>query len=104
VYSHLMLILAAGLVIGLIGFGIVAFVTGGAAGLESYERDSAASDVPAELTADAVSAVRFDVVLRGYRMDQVDALIDRFVAELRDRDQQLAARAADSPPVAPEGA
>jgi DivIVA domain-containing protein len=91
VYSHLVLILAAALVIGLIGFGIVAFVTGGAAGLESHERDSNANALPAEVTAEALSEVRVDVVLRGYRMDQVDGLIDRLATELRQRDEIIVA-------------
>lgn len=37
-----------------------------------------------------ISAVRFDTALRGYRMDQVDAVLDQLqtrIAELEARDQ-----------------
>ncbi len=34
--------------------------------------------------------LRFDVGLRGYRMDQVDAVLERLGEELQDRDRQLA--------------
>jgi DivIVA domain-containing protein len=30
-----------------------------------------------DFTADEISAIRFDTALRGYRMDQVDAVLDR---------------------------
>jgi DivIVA domain-containing protein len=40
---------------------------------------------------DHVRDVRFDIGLRGYRMDQVDATLDRLVGELRSRDEELAA-------------
>ncbi len=33
--------------------------------------------------------VRFDQVLRGYRMSQVDDVIERLTDELRDRDEEL---------------
>ncbi len=51
--------------------------------------------VPADL-----AALRFAVALRGYRMDQVDAVLDRLAAELRDREDRIAAlqaRLADPP-------
>ena len=38
-----------------------------------------------------VESLRFDVGLRGYRMDQVDAVLDRLTEELRARDEELAA-------------
>ncbi len=41
-----------------------------------------------ELTSEDLDDVRFDVVLRGYRMDQVDALLARMRAELDRRDDQ----------------
>ncbi|WP_337061929.1 DivIVA domain-containing protein [Kineococcus sp. G2] len=47
------------------------------------------------LAAD-VDEVRFSVALRGYRMDEVDAVLDRLREEIRERDEELAAwRAAE---------
>ncbi|MFB9375568.1 DivIVA domain-containing protein [Kineococcus gynurae] len=43
-----------------------------------------------------VDAVRFSLGLRGYRTDEVDAVLDRLREELRERDEELAAwRAGD---------
>ena len=42
-----------------------------------------------------VDAVRFSVGLRGYRMDEVDAVLARLREELRERDEELEAWRAD---------
>jgi len=42
--------------------------------------------------ASEVASLRFDTALRGYRMDQVDSVLDR----LQDRIAELEARAADA--------
>lgn len=58
------------------------------------------------LTAADVQAVRFPMALRGYRMEEVDAVLARLAEELADRDRRLAARAAEppaAPPVGPGG-
>jgi DivIVA domain-containing protein len=39
----------------------------------------------ARLTADDVAKVRFTTAVRGYRMDEVDAFVERLEAELRAR-------------------
>jgi DivIVA domain-containing protein len=43
--------------------------------------------VPADraLTAHDLRSVRFSTALRGYRMSEVDALLDRLAAELAER-------------------
>ncbi len=41
------------------------------------------------LQADHLEDVRFDVAVRGYRMAQVDAVLERAAGELRDRDARL---------------
>ncbi len=41
------------------------------------------------LQADDLEDVRFDVAVRGYRMAQVDAVLERAAGELRDRDARL---------------
>ncbi len=40
-----------------------------------------------ELTGDDLRRVRFGMVLRGYRMSEVDALLDRMASELEAREQ-----------------
>ena len=52
------------------------------------------------LPADALAHVHFDQALRGYRMDQVDAVIDALGARLRELESQIAA-AADPDAVSP---
>ncbi|WP_432491586.1 DivIVA domain-containing protein [Kineococcus gypseus] len=41
--------------------------------------------------ASDVDEVRFTPALRGYRMDEVDAVLDRLREEIRERDEELAA-------------
>ncbi|MDP9433936.1 MAG: DivIVA domain-containing protein [Actinomycetota bacterium] len=43
------------------------------------------------LTPDDVRGVRFGMALRGYRMREVDVVLDRLAEELADRDRRLAA-------------
>lgn len=45
------------------------------------------------VTAEDLDQVRFTVAVRGYRMDEVDAVLDRLRHELADRDARLAAAA-----------
>lgn len=58
--------------------------------------DEAASSLPSEgpgpgpLTAQDLETVRFSPALRGYRMDEVDGLLDRLGEELRRRDDEIA--------------
>ncbi len=42
------------------------------------------------LTADDVAKVRFTTAVRGYRMDEVDAVLDRVSTELAERDALIA--------------
>lgn len=52
--------------------------------------------VPGDRLSDAdVGDLRFAVGLRGYRMDQVDAVLDRVATELRTRTTELAERTAE---------
>ena len=41
------------------------------------------------LVADDVDAVQFSLGLRGYRMDEVDAVLGRLAAALADRDDEI---------------
>lgn len=44
---------------------------------------------PGELSSRDIDDVRFDTVVRGYRMDQVDDVLERVRAELARRDEEL---------------
>ena len=49
----------------------------------------------------ALDGLRFTVAFRGYRMDEVDAVLDRLAAEIDDRDTRL--RELEARPTAQEG-
>jgi DivIVA domain-containing protein len=91
--------------VALIG-GVAAVATGRVrGGLEDPPTSRPYRPLPeGPLTAPDVDAVRFSLGLRGYRMDEVDAVLARLRDELADRDAELAAlrRRAEAPP-APEG-
>jgi DivIVA domain-containing protein len=101
----LLLTVAVALLLGLVVFGAVAFTLGKATGLDPVSPDAAPCDVPGDgtVTPDDVTAVRFDVVLRGYRMDQVDTVLERLSAALQDRDEELRALRAERRAVRPNG-
>ena len=83
------------LIVAVMGVAAVA-ATGRLGGLAETYDDRPDSRVPAgrPLTAEDLEGVRFTSALRGYRMSEVDALLDRLAEELRQ------ARAAD--PTGPE--
>ena len=65
---------------------------------EAYE-DRPDRTIPSgqPLTAEDLQEVRFSSALRGYRMDEVDALLDRIAAELSDREQHSRREPATKP-------
>ena len=69
--------------------GVVLIATGRVQG-SLPEPEPLADDLPADL-----ADVRIDQALRGYRMDQVDALVERLEAEVCARDEQLAEQQAE---------
>ncbi|MDR0285304.1 MAG: DivIVA domain-containing protein [Propionibacteriaceae bacterium] len=72
----------AGLAVAVLGLAAVA-ASGGLGQLGPLKVDRRPLELPAgPLTADDLAAVRFEVVPRGYSMDQVDQLMHRLVAEL----------------------
>ncbi len=75
----------AALVLGLIGAGSV----GGLGGGDAQPVARAAARRPDRSTADFDDLV-FDVGLRGYRMSQVDGVVDRLRRELREKDEEIA--------------
>jgi len=53
---------------------------------------------PGSLSADDIEQVHFDQGLRGYRMDQVDDVIDAMSARLRELETEVAALGAQEQP------
>lgn len=85
---ELILLLVALAVVGVSAAVAVGRVRGG---LDEPVRSRPDNALPAgRLTADDVARARFSVGLRGYRMDEVDAALDRLRGELRERDHELA--------------
>lgn len=58
---------------------------------------------PGRLQADDVRRVRFGLAVRGYRMSEVDVVLERLAAELADRDARLAGRDAQPADRTPPG-
>ncbi len=84
-------------VLALLAVAAVLFV---AAALATRERPLL-SDAPADradlalpegpLSADHITAARFATTVRGYKMSEVDAVLERAVEALRERDERIAA-------------
>ena len=66
-------------------FGVVGGGMGGSSASLAHER------LPeAELKDEDLDELVFDVAVRGYRMSQVDGVVDRLRRELREKDDQIA--------------
>lgn len=62
-------------------------------------------DIPVgDLTPADIQSVRIDQAPRGYRMDEVDELVDRLSREIEVRDEEIARLRSDRDPGAAEGA
>jgi DivIVA domain-containing protein len=85
------------LVVALIG-GVAVVASGRGGSMAEVFDDRPDAEVPAEgpLTPSDLRGVTFGTVFRGYRMSEVDALLDRLAAQLEPQD----ARRPDSEPVA----
>jgi DivIVA domain-containing protein len=86
--------------------GVAAVAAGKGAPLMPEYDDRPDADVPATgpLSADDLRRVRFSLAFRGYRMSEVDALLDRLAREREagtdgPADVPEAARSADDPSI-----
>jgi len=72
--------------------GIAVVAAGRGVGLQDVEPDrSLAGSLPeGDVDRAGVDGLRFTLALRGYRMDEVDAVLDRLVEELESRDARIA--------------
>lgn len=79
------------LAVGAVLFGVAAVLTGRATGLAEMPPDRTPLPLPPDRLTDAddLRAVRFDLAFRGYRMDQVDAVLDRVAGDLTARDAEI---------------
>lgn len=84
------------LLLTLLIMAVVAVVAAVAAGRIAGGLDAPASSLPGRglpdgpVEAATLDRVRFSPALRGYRMDEVDDVLDRVTDELRRRDEELA--------------
>jgi DivIVA domain-containing protein len=77
-------------VIAVVVFGVAAVAAGQGATLGPADHELAGPAVdPGSADLAELTAARFPVCLRGYRMDAVDALIDRLGAEIAERDARI---------------
>jgi DivIVA domain-containing protein len=77
--AEFLLVLIAAVVVGAIGFGVSLLITGDDPGIEGHEPDGRSVPLPSSrpLVEGDVNQIRFDTVVRGYRMAQVDAALRR---------------------------
>jgi DivIVA domain-containing protein len=79
--------------VAVVALGVAAIVAAGGGGSMPKDpvRDTYAMTLSEDpLDGEAVRGLRFGVALRGYAMDQVDAVLDRLSTELDARDARVA--------------
>lgn len=80
-------------IVGVLLLGLVAAVVvlrSGVPGVpDPVTTESFEPPPPGGIEPDRVLDLRFDQAVRGYRMSQVDAVLDRLTEELRDRDAEI---------------
>jgi DivIVA domain-containing protein len=96
------------LVVGGLLFLGASLLLGRAETQPAAELDRSPVELPDDrpVTADDVRALRISAAFRGYRMSEVDWLLDQFALVLEERDAEIAAltaRLAAHPPGAPAG-
>ncbi|MGH8774885.1 MAG: DivIVA domain-containing protein [Jiangellaceae bacterium] len=74
-------------------FAVAAAAVGRGGGLDASERDITVPWLSADgpVSVEDLETIRFAVAFRGYRMDQVDEVLDRLGGELAARDARIAA-------------
>ena len=100
----LFFVLIVVLLIGLTAAAVMGKIGGFLADPTSSQSFSGVPD--GALSAEALAHVHFDQALRGYRMNQVDEMIDALVARVRELEAEVAALMdTESPaPIEPDGA
>ena len=70
--------------------GVVAAGRGGSLPDTEPDRSPRGALPSGEIDRAAVDGLRFTLAFRGYRMDEVDDVLDRLVAEVEERDRRIA--------------
>jgi DivIVA domain-containing protein len=89
--DQLLLPLIGVLVVVAVGFGVAVLLSGRDPGLEPAEPDGRAVPLPGSrpLAESDVEGLRFDTVLRGYRMAQVDAALRRAAYDIGYKEELI---------------
>ena len=89
--GELILLLIAALVVGAIVFGVAVLISGDDQGIEGHEPDGRSIPLPTTrpLGETDVTQVRFDTVIRGYRMAQVDAAFRRAAYDIGYKEELI---------------
>jgi DivIVA domain-containing protein len=92
------------IVVGGLLFLLVSFVFGRGEALTPVPPDSVPVELPEQRPATAadIERLRLPVVLRGYRMHEVDWVLDRLAGELDSRDSEIERLRAELASVRPE--
>jgi len=79
-------------VVALMVFGIAGALSGRGEPMAEMPPDGRPSGLPADrmATAEELREARFDLAFRGYRMGEVDAVLDRLAHEVEARDAEIA--------------
>src|SRR5262245_26688964 len=90
--ATVLLVAVVVLVLAGLAFGVMWLLTGDDPGLVETEPDGRALPLPnhRSLTELDLRTVRFDVGLRGYRMDQVDRALRRTAYDIGYKDEMIA--------------
>ena len=84
----ILLLLALLAVLGVVA--VVATGRGGAMADAEHDRSPRGELPPGEVRRDDIDGLRFSLGFRGYRMSEVDDVLDRLAAELAERDRRIA--------------
>lgn len=89
--AHVLLLVLVALAVGAVAYGVTWVITGRDRGLDPAEPDGRAVPLPSSrpLAESDIETIRFDTVLRGYRMDQVDAALRRTAYDLGYKDELI---------------
>lgn len=77
-----------------VGFGVAMVASGRWQGMADPEFDRPELTMP--VTADEIESVKFSLGVRGYRMDEVDAVLSACAQAIRDRDAVIASMKAST--------
>lgn len=77
-----------------VGFGVALVASGRWQGMADPEFDRPELQLP--INADEIETVKFSLAVRGYRMDEVDAVLAACANAIRERDEIIATMKASS--------